>query len=208
MVQLYRVPCMRMPEVLTVSVWRWGGHPKINAQSSTPISCPQSYEFTTSRDGGCIYCVQPYPTILIGGISTSTARMLMLTPSHPWSLYMKCFILDPMWMLQKTSEGQHRVSCSTNLEETQLSAAGLVADNPHFVVLLLGWWWHTLPAQLHDHTKGNALCRRDENKSVLVEDCECLVCWFFMRYEGMPSATQYSTSYGSHTHWSFTFLFH
>ena len=35
---------------------------------------------------------------------------------------------------------------------------------------------------------------------------EHLVHWFFMRYEGTPSAVLHSTSYGSSSRWSFTFL--
>ena len=35
---------------------------------------------------------------------------------------------------------------------------------------------------------------------------ECPVLWFLMRQEGMPSATWYSTSYGSSSHGSFTFF--
>ena len=68
-------------------------------------------------------------------ISTSAARAPMLIPSHPWSLYIELFTLDPTGMLQKMSEGQHKASCSPNLEESQLSVAGLVADIPQFVAL-------------------------------------------------------------------------
>ena len=113
--------------------------PKIDAWASTPISCPQSYELAISsmkRGGVEFYCGQSFPTSITGVISTSTARnMPLLTPSHPWSLYIELFTLDPTGMLSKTSKGQHKASCSPNLEESQLSVAGLVADISHFVAL-------------------------------------------------------------------------
>ena len=76
----------------------------------------------------------------------------------PWSFYIDLFTLDPMWMLQKMSEGQHRASCSPSQEKSHLSVAGPAVDNPHIVALSqshfylefvpLGWWWYTQPTQL------------------------------------------------------------
>ena len=101
-------------------------------------------------------------------------------PAHLCSLYIKLFTLDPMWMLQTLSTGQHRASQSSNLEESPLSVAGPAADNLYFVVLSqshsylkfvpLGWWQCTLPGQFTWLYKGSALCRSNEKKSVLVEN--------------------------------------
>ena len=84
--------------------------------------------------------------------NTGTDSLTSLVPLH-WT-----FHPDPMWTLWKRSKGQHRASCLPNLEESQLSVTGPVADNPHFVVLpqshsylefiCLGQWCYTLPTQL------------------------------------------------------------
>ena len=60
----------------------------------------------------------PYPTSITSVINTSTARVLTLTPSHFQSLYIEVFTLHLTGTLSKTSEGQHRTSCSPNLEES------------------------------------------------------------------------------------------
>ena len=142
-------------------------NPKINTWVSTPISHPQSYELAISsmqRGRVEFYHGQPFPTSIASVINTSATRAPMLTPSHPWFLYIEPFIIDPTRMIWKMSEGQHKASCSPNLEESQLSVAGLAANISHFMVLPqshfflelvpLGQWWHTMPAQLTQPYKG------------------------------------------------------
>ena len=101
------------------------------------------------------YHGQSFPTSITSMINTSATTVPMLTPSHPWSLYIKLFTLNPTGMLWKMSKGQHKASCSPNLEESQLSVIGLVADISHFVVLPQSYsylelvplrqWWYTMP---------------------------------------------------------------
>ena len=106
---------------------------KIYAWASTPIHPPKISR--PKRAGVEFYNGQSFPTSLTGVINTSTARVMTLTPSHPWSLYIKLFNSDPTEIPQKMSKGQYKASCSSNLEEFQLSVAGLVADIQCFVVL-------------------------------------------------------------------------
>ena len=91
---------------------RWSPR-KIDVWASAPVSHPQSYELAISRmkRGGVefIYSRQ-YPAGFTCVISASATGMLLLMPAQPWSLYIKLFTLDPMWMLQKTSKGQYRAS--------------------------------------------------------------------------------------------------
>ena len=56
--------------------------------------------------------------------------------------------------------------------------------------------------------RGAPLCRSYERKSLFQwRTHECPICWFFMRYEGMPSTNWHSPSYSSSSHHSFTFHF-
>ena len=91
---------------------------KIDAQASTPISHPQSYELAISsmkRGWVEFYGGQSFPTSITGVINTFTTRVLTLTPLDPWSLCINLFTLDLTGMLWKMSEGQHKASCSPNL---------------------------------------------------------------------------------------------
>ena len=139
----------------------------IDAWTSTPISHPQSYELAVScmkRGGVDFNHSQSFPTSITDVINTSTTRVTTLTPSHPLSLYIKLFTLYPTGILWKMSEWQHKASCSSNLEESQLSVTVLVADISCFVALPqshsylelvpLGQWWCTMPAQPKQTYKG------------------------------------------------------
>ena len=139
------------------------------------------------REVDLVYHSQLYPTSLTSVISTSTARMLALTPTCPWSPYIELFILDPMWMLWKMSKGQHRASQSPNLEESPLSVTGLVQTiytlwhfhslTPIWSLFLPGSDGSTCPLSSHDCTKWNVLHRSDEKKLVSVKNswASCLL---------------------------------
>ena len=130
-------------------------------------------------------------------ISTSAARMPLLIPSHHWSFYIKPFTLDPTGMLQKTSKGQPRASCSPNLEESHLSVTGLAAEISHIVAhssvsLLPGVCFSRVvmvhPACLSHTTiqRGLPLVGVMGKSQFWWRIHEHPVHWFFMRYKGTP----------------------
>ena len=144
--------------------------------------------------------------------------MLALKPAHPCSFHIKLFTLDPMGMLWKMSKGQHRASWSPNLEESQLSVTGLVEDNLHFVVLsqvsLLSRVCSSRVVAVHPAHSACMTIQRGVLSTGLLRKSwfqwrthQCPVHWFFMMFEGLPSVTPHTTSYGSLSHQSFTFLF-
>ena len=184
-----------------------------------PFHITQSYKLAISRmkRGGIEFIVAG--CILQASTVWSIPQLLecwlwlphALVPLH-WTFY-PCSNRDAPENVWKIAQS----FLFTNLEESQLFVAGPVADTPHFVVLSqshsylefvpLGWWWHTLPAQLTWPYKEECPLQEWWEKVVLVEDLWASVYWFFTGYEGTPSVTWHSTSYGSFSHWSFTFLF-
>ena len=81
--------------------------PKIDAQANAPISHPPCCELANSRTkrGGVeVIAVWSYLLSLTGVISTSAARMPMLTSTHLLSLYIRLFTLYLSRKLWETSE--------------------------------------------------------------------------------------------------------
>ena len=140
--------------------WGWDGHPKINVWASAPISHPQSYELAISRTKRgrvefimASYILQASPVWWVP-LMPECQCWLPHTPGPLHQTFHLSSNRDALENIQRTAHA----SCSSSLEESQLSVTGQVADTSHFEALSqphsylefvpLGHWWHTLPTQL------------------------------------------------------------
>ena len=149
-------------------------------------------------------------------ISTSATRMPVLMPTHPWTLTSNSLTLDPMWMLWKTSEGQHRAFLPHNLKESPVccwASGRQAAPCGTFSVSLLSEVFSSRAVAVHPAYSAHMTIQMgvpsegSMRKSVLVENS--WACCPLILHEVWRDTlkTWHTTLYGSSSYWSFTFLF-
>ena len=133
---------------------------------------------------------QSYLLSLTSVISTSAARMPMLTAIPLLSLYIGLFTLYQSRKLWEMFEWMHRVFYSPTLEESHLSDAGLAMDNLHFVALPqshssefvpLGWVVHLAYLACTTIQRWDPSVRAMRKSQFWWRTHEHLVHWFFTR---------------------------
>ena len=210
-----------MPGILTASVLKmsWSSQKSMHGLA-LPFSAPQSYELAISRMkrggvefivAGCILLASPVWSV---PLASEHQHWLPHTPSpstlnfspliqqghfeNIWRIAQSFLFTQPRGVStvchwaggrQFTLHGTSSVSllsrvCSSRavrVHWAHIACMTIQRGVPSTGVMRKSqFWWRT-----HKHP----------------------VCWFFMRYKGTPSATWCSTSYGSFSHQSFTFLF-